>query len=61
MLNIFVSINQVIKQNTMGNKWYIILKGSVKVFSEKKIFEDRIFSVGEYFGESALKLEQIPG
>lgn len=45
----------------MGNKWYIILKGSVKVFSEKKIFEDRIFSMGEYFGESALKLEIIPG
>ncbi|KAL4493154.1 hypothetical protein ABPG72_003239 [Tetrahymena utriculariae] len=57
----FTKGQYVIKQNTLGNKWYIILKGSVKVFSEKKIFEDRIFSVGEYFGESALILEQQQG
>ncbi|EGR27765.1 hypothetical protein IMG5_189660 [Ichthyophthirius multifiliis] len=57
----FIKDQYVIKQATQGIKWYIILKGSVKVFSEKKMFEDRIFSVGEYFGESALSLENKSG
>ncbi len=38
----------------MGTKWYIILKGSAKIFSEQNFFPPRFYNVGEYFGEGAL-------
>ncbi|KRX00009.1 Cyclic nucleotide-binding protein [Pseudocohnilembus persalinus] len=41
----------VIKQNTKGTKWYVILQGKIRV--QKGNFK-LIFSEGEYFGESAL-------
>jgi len=35
-------------------KWYIILSGSAKIYSENNFFPPRIYNVGEYFGEGAL-------
>ena len=35
-------------------KWYIILSGSAKIYSENNLFPPRIYNVGEYFGEGAL-------
>ena len=45
----------VIKEGTLGHKFYIILKGVARIYSDRpdNRFE-RLYNPGEYFGESSL-------
>jgi CRP-like cAMP-binding protein len=50
----YVEGQVVIKEGTIGFKWYIILKGSAKISFEKLKIPSRDINVGDYFGEGAL-------
>ncbi|KAL4474591.1 hypothetical protein ABPG73_016094 [Tetrahymena malaccensis] len=45
----------VVKENTIGNKFYIIESGIARVYSNNKNNQfERFYQTGEYFGETAL-------
>lgn len=45
----------VIKEGTLSHKFYIILKGVARIYSEKPDNQfERLYTAGEYFGESSL-------
>ncbi len=44
----------IFKEGDIGNKFYIIQQGLVRIYSDKFIKLDKYFSTGDYFGEISL-------
>jgi CRP-like cAMP-binding protein len=53
----------IIREGTIGTKFYFVMSGIVKIFSDKGSYKfERFYSAGSYFGETALlKADQKRG